>query len=121
MDRIVLHNMEFFAYHGFYDEEQKIGNKYSVSISLYLDLSKPGFSDKLKDTVSYEEVYKFVKKVMDKPTRLLENIANNISESILTNYNSITKVEVSVSKYNPPIGGVCERAEVVISKSRPHS
>lgn len=113
--------MEFFAYHGFYDEEQKIGNKYSVSITLSLDLSKPGLSDKLSDTVSYEEVYKVVKKIMEKPTRLLENIANNISEALFTTYNRIESSEISVSKYNPPIGGVCEKAEVIIARRSPFS
>lgn len=118
MDKIVLHNMEFFAYHGFYDEEQKIGNKYAVTITLLLDLSKPGLSDRLSDTVSYEDVYKYVKKIMDKPTRLLENIANNISEALFTNYTQIRNVEISVSKYNPPIGGVCEKAEIIIYRTR---
>lgn len=111
--------MEFFAYHGFYDEEQKIGNKYSVTITLCLDLSKPGLSDKLSDTVSYEEVYKVVKKIMENPTRLLENIANNISEALFTTYQQIESSEISVSKYNPPIGGVCEKAEVIIARQSP--
>ena len=119
MDKIILHNMEFFAYHGFYDEEQKIGNKYAVSLTLYLDLSKPGYSDKLMDTVSYEEVYSLVKKVMEKPTRLLENIANKISDTILHTYPKVMQADVSVSKYNPPIGGVCEKAEIVIIRQRP--
>lgn len=110
--------MEFFAYHGFYDEEQKIGNKYSVSVSLNVDLSKPGQSDKLSDTVSYEEVYKVVKKIMEQPSRLLESIANNISERILSAYGAVISTEVKVSKYNPPIGGVCEKAEVLIYRDR---
>ncbi|RZK29989.1 MAG: dihydroneopterin aldolase, partial [Hymenobacter sp.] len=32
MGQIALEGLEFFAFHGYYDEEQKIGNKYGVDI-----------------------------------------------------------------------------------------
>ncbi len=110
--------MEFFAHHGFYDEEQKIGNKYAVSVTLYLDLKTSGTSDKLSDTVSYEDVYKTVRSVMNKPSRLLETIAESIAFQLLDSYKLLHKCKISVSKFNPPIGGICEKSEIQIVRSK---
>lgn len=115
MGLISLEGMEFFAYHGYYDEEQKIGNKYAIDLTIEADLSSAAESDKLRDTINYEELYQLVLQVMQKKHRLLEHVAHDIIEKIKTTYGSVKQVTVGVSKYNPPIGGICERAKVVIS------
>ncbi|WP_017732122.1 dihydroneopterin aldolase [Nafulsella turpanensis] len=118
MGKISLEGMEFFAYHGFYDEEQKIGNKYAVDVEVETDLSRAGKKDALAETVNYEELYKLIAKVMGKPARLLEAISYKIIEDIFAAFAAAHVVEVSISKFNPPIGGVCHRARVSIKKSR---
>ncbi|PKQ70362.1 dihydroneopterin aldolase [Raineya orbicola] len=115
---ISLEEMEFFAYHGFYEEEQKIGNKYSVDVYIEADVSKAVYSDKLADTLNYEAVYQIVAEEMQKPTRLLEHIAQRIIDSILQHFSMATKVSVAVSKFNPPVGGVCRKAKVFLQKNR---
>ncbi|MDX5443432.1 MAG: dihydroneopterin aldolase, partial [Hymenobacteraceae bacterium] len=47
MGQIALEGMEFFAFHGFYDEEQKIGNKYGVDLYIKTDLHAAAESDDL--------------------------------------------------------------------------
>jgi 7,8-dihydroneopterin aldolase/epimerase/oxygenase len=116
MGLISLEGMEFFAYHGYYDEEQKIGNKYSIDLTIEADLSNAAESDRLKDTINYEELYKLVLEVMLTKHRLLEHVAHDIIEKIKATFNSVQKVTVGVSKYNPPIGGICERAKVLITQ-----
>jgi 7,8-dihydroneopterin aldolase/epimerase/oxygenase len=111
---ISLEGLEFFAYHGFYDEEQKIGNKYAVDIIVYADFSEAARRDKLSATVNYEELYKITAAVMQRPARLLEHIAHNLITDIKKRYPSVDSVEVSVSKFNPPIGGVCHRARITL-------
>ncbi len=115
---ISLEEMEFFAYHGFYEEEQKIGNKYSVDVHIEADVSKAVYSDKLADTLNYESVYQIVVEEMQRPTRLLEHLAQRIIDSILQKFFIAEKVSVSVSKFNPPVGGVCRKAKVFLQKSR---
>jgi 7,8-dihydroneopterin aldolase/epimerase/oxygenase len=116
MGQIALEGMEFFAYHGHFDEEQKIGNKYSIDVFIDSDLSQPANSDNLKDTVNYGEVYEIVKAVMFKKHRLLEHVGQEIIEAIKLKFKTIEKVKVTVSKYNPPIGGVCEKAKVSLEE-----
>ncbi len=114
MGMIALEGMEFFAYHGFYKEEQKIGNKYAIDLRIYTDLNDAAMSDDLKQTINYETVYTLVKKVMSQKHKLLEHVGYAIINSVRESFPDVDQVEISVSKFNPPIGGVCERARVVL-------
>ncbi len=115
MGVIALEGIEFFAYHGFYDEEQKIGNKYSIDISITTDLELAAELDKLEFTINYEVVYQIIARVMREKHRLLEHIAYEIIQSVKKEFPTIQSVTVHVSKYNPPIGGVCERSKVTLT------
>ncbi|MCP9770327.1 dihydroneopterin aldolase [Lacihabitans sp. LS3-19] len=117
MDQIALEGMEFFAYHGHFDEEQKIGNKYSIDVFLDTDLSTAATTDKLKDTINYGDIYAIVKLVMSKKHRLLEHVGHEIIDAIKLQFSGINKITVEVSKFNPPIGGVCHRAKVKLQES----
>lgn len=116
MGTISLEGLEFFSYHGFYDEEQKIGNKYSVDIVVTADFSEAARRDRLSATVNYEDLYLITANVMQQSARLLEHIAHRIIQEIRTKYPDLETVEVSVSKFNPPIGGVCQRAKITLKE-----
>jgi dihydroneopterin aldolase len=118
MGRVALEGLEFFAYHGFYDEEQKIGNKYAVDVAVETDLSEAAKRDALGATVNYEELYRLVAEIMGTSTRLLETLCLRIIRAVFRQFPSVDEVEVSMSKFNPPIGGVCRRAVVTIRKNR---
>ncbi|MBP6385288.1 MAG: dihydroneopterin aldolase [Pseudarcicella sp.] len=115
MGKIALEGMEFFAYHGVSDEEQKIGNKYQVDVELDCDINAAAVSDDLKYTINYAEVYLIVDRIMAKKTRLLEHIAFNIIEEIKQQFQQVDSVTVEVSKFNPPLGGICARSKITLS------
>jgi dihydroneopterin aldolase len=115
---ISLEGIEFFAYHGFYTEERKIGNKYQIDLALTADLGNSSTTDDLSETVDYEQVYKIIKREIEIPTKLLETIAHRILEGLMNSYPQIISGEVSVSKFNPPVGGICRIAKVKIKKLR---
>ncbi|MEM9980905.1 MAG: dihydroneopterin aldolase [Bacteroidota bacterium] len=119
MGTIALENMEFFANHGYYIEEQKIGNRYSVDLYIQVDFSEAAQSDQLKGTINYEKLYQIVAEVMAIPTRLLEHIAQKVINTTLREFAAITHVKVSVAKHNPPIGGLCGLSKVVLEQERP--
>jgi dihydroneopterin aldolase len=116
MGQISLEGMEFFAYHGHFDEEQKIGNKYSIDVTIETDLSAPASTDSLKDTIDYGIIYNMVKEVMAEKHRLLEHVGYEIIASVKARFKEIEKIKVEVSKYNPPIGGVCLKAKVSLEE-----
>ena len=118
MGIISLEGMEFFAYHGHYDEEQKIGNKYGVDVHIYTDLLAAADSDSLQRTVNYEVVYKIVREEMQQPSRLLEHIAHRIISHLFREFPHVYTVKANIYKFNPPLGGICHRAMVALEEHR---
>lgn len=118
MGLVALDGLEFFAYHGYYDEEQKVGNKYAVDITVKADLKDAAQHDALQETVNYETLYEVVKKEMQIRSRLLEHIGYNIIQNVFAEFPSVEWVEISISKFNPPIGGVCKQARVTLKETR---
>ena len=121
MGIISLEGMLFFSHHGYYDEEQKVGNKYEVDINVKVDLSRPASNDKLQDTVNYEILYQIVNEEMKVPSRLLEHIAQRIIDRTFQSFSVVEEVNVKVSKFNPPVKGVCTRARVELTRGKPHT
>ena len=113
---ISLEGAEFFAYHGFYEEERKIGNRYGVDIFVSADVSAAATTDILSRTVNYEDLYAILRQEMQTPSHLLEHIAHRIIEQTYSKYPHIDWVEVSISKFNPPLGGICHRSRITIRK-----
>jgi 7,8-dihydroneopterin aldolase/epimerase/oxygenase len=109
---VSLEGLEFFAYHGVSDQERMIGNKYSVDVSVTTDITQAALHDDLSGTVDYSEIYTIVVGVMQTPTKLLEHIGYQIITEIKKRFLNIETVTVSVSKFNPPIGGVSTRSKI---------
>ena len=56
-DIIRLNNMIFYAYHGYYEAEQSLGQKFEVDAELTCDFSKAVTTDRLDKAVNYQEVF----------------------------------------------------------------
>ena len=119
-DRIVLNGLQFYGFHGVNPEERSLGQQFVVDLQAELDLSLPAASDRLEDTVSYTELYRAVKAVMEgEPRNLLESAAGAIVSRVLNEHPQIDAVRVRVHKPRPPIkGSVIEAAAVEIYRSR---
>jgi dihydroneopterin aldolase len=105
MGLIQIENMEFYAFHGHFREEQIVGNKFLVDLTLETEMSVASKSDNLKDAVNYQKAYQIVKVEMEKKSYLLENIAGRILDALYSEMTGIKKATVRVSKMNPPVGG----------------
>lgn len=116
--KVALEGLEFHAYHGVYPHERSSGNKFEVDIFVETEFEDTAFHDDLSGTINYEDLYSLVKSEMEKPSKLLETVCHAIAEKTLATFRSATNVEVKISKFNPPIGGVCRKASVVVSRSK---
>jgi 7,8-dihydroneopterin aldolase/epimerase/oxygenase len=112
MGKISLLGMEFFAHHGYYEEERQMGNTFTVDITLKAPFQQAATHDTLADTINYEEVYALVKHQMEQPSALLEHVADRIGRQVLEQFPSVVWVKVGVAKHNPPIGGKCHQARI---------
>lgn len=113
---IELLNMEFYSYHGCFEEERIIGNRFIVDFTAYTDITKASLSDDLKDALNYQELYNVIKKEMETKSHLLENVAMRILESSSKRFPSIKRAKVTVAKLNPPIGGKVGSSRVTMSR-----
>ncbi|HOW09477.1 MAG TPA: dihydroneopterin aldolase [Bacteroidales bacterium] len=116
MGLIQIENMEFYAFHGHYREEQIVGNKFIVDLTIETDMSIASKSDNLKDAVNYQKAYMIVKSEMGKKSYLLENIAGRILDALYSEMPGITRAKVKVSKMNPPMGGKIGSVSVIMER-----
>ena len=118
-DRIVLEGMRFYGFHGVNPEERVLGQEYLVDLAVEMDLVNAGTSDRLEDTVSYAQIYRAVRDVMEgEPRNLLEAAAQSIADRVFYEF-PIDSVSVRVKKPHPPIrGSVIENATVEITRRR---
>ena len=106
MDKIEIKDLEIFANHGVFEEEKKLGQKFLVSITLFLDVRNAGRTDDLRESIHYGEVSGMVNDWMCKHTfQLLESVAQGLCEEILLTYESsgLQEVEVTVKKPWAPV------------------
>jgi 7,8-dihydroneopterin aldolase/epimerase/oxygenase len=118
MGIIKLKNIRTFSYHGCLVEESKIGSNYRVDLEIKAELNTSAISDKLFDTVDYVHLNKIVIEEMAIRSELLEHVAKRIIDRTLTELKMVSKVLVSVSKMNPPIGGDVEEVSIILTKKR---
>ena len=116
MGLIQLENMEFYSYHGHYKEEQIVGSKFLVSLTIKTDLSIAAKTDSLKDTVNYHKAYQVVKNEMSKKSHLLENIASRILDALYSGFPEIDSATIKISKINPPVGGKVDCVTVILER-----
>lgn len=116
MGIIEIEGMEFYAYHGHFKEEQVVGNKFLVNISIETNCTIAGISDNLNDALDYQKVYTLIKEEMEKKSFLLENICSRILDKLYLQFNSIEKASIKVSKINPPMGGQIKKVSVTLTR-----
>jgi len=115
---IRIKNAVFYAYHGAMKEEQHIGGKFEADVDIYTDFSNAAENDDLSKTINYDEVYKFMNKIVhEKKYYLIESLATVITDEILKKFTGIEKIKVKVRKRSVPVGGVIDFVEAVVEKS----
>lgn len=70
-----------------------------------VDTERAERSDKLDDTVNYQDVYLLVKSEMEIKAKLLEHVGRRILDAVMQRYPEVTSAEIKISKMNPPLGG----------------
>ncbi|GEN57949.1 7,8-dihydroneopterin aldolase [Halolactibacillus alkaliphilus] len=119
MDKIFLNGLSFYAYHGALKEENILGQVFKVDLVLELDLAKAGENDDLSQTVHYGHVYETVKYIVEgEPLKLIEAVAEKVSEAVLKQFPQIKQLTVKLTKPTPPIPGHYDSVAVEIVRGR---
>jgi 7,8-dihydroneopterin aldolase/epimerase/oxygenase len=125
---IALEGMEFFAFHGYYAEEQLLGNDFVLDLWVQADAEKAAETDELYEepedeegegsanTVNYETLYLLCQVEMKKPTKLLEALVERMADRIEEYFDDISGLLIRLRKLHPPLGGRVDSAAVIASR-----
>lgn len=113
---IEIENMEFFAYHGCFEAEQIVGNKFIVYACLHYDCAQAAKSDSIQDALSYQTAYEIIAREMMKNSHLLENVVQRMIDALYKSFPQTKYVKIKVAKLNPPIGGKIGSTSVTLEK-----
>ena len=118
-DRIRIVDLEVFANHGVFPEENALGQKFVISADLYTDTRKAGKTDDLTDSVHYGEASAFISLYLKKHTfKLLESAAENLAEELLIKYPLLQEIRLEIKKPWAPIRQSLKTVSVEIRRGR---
>lgn len=117
MDKIHIKNLEVFANHGVFPEENALGQKFVISATLYTETREAGRTDELTKSIHYGEVSHFIKRYMEGHTfKLLETVVENLAEKMLLEIPRLQGVRLELKKPWAPIGLPLESVSVEIER-----
>lgn len=117
-DRIELTGIEVYAKHGVLDHEQETAQVFRVDVAAYIDLSAPGRSDDLSDSLDYSTLAMEIREVVGSEShKLIETVAASVAEAVLR-HDQVTKVVVTIHKPNAPLDLAFEDVSVTIERTR---
>jgi len=117
MDEIRIDNLEVYAYHGVFPEENEKGQPFFVNMVLYTDTRAAGLKDELSLSTHYGEVCHFVTSWMQEHTcKLIETVAENVAKEVLLHFPLIRELDVEMRKPQAPIGLPFESVSVKIRR-----
>jgi len=95
---VSLKEVKFYAMHGYYPEEKKMGNQFLVNLDCTFEQIDERF-------VNYEHLFKVVKEVFLKqePVDFMETLAQQIIDQVKVEYTFLNQIKCEITKQAPPI------------------
>jgi dihydroneopterin aldolase len=117
VDRILLEGMSFRGRHGVRPAEREQAQEFKVTVEVDCDLSEPGLTDRIEDTVDYRRIRTIVKDVIEgESQKLLETLAARIAAGVLE-LPRVAEVSVRIAK-RPESMQPIDAAAVRITRTR---
>ena len=118
MDKMYIKDLEIYANHGVFQEEKTLGQRFLISLELFISLREAGTTDDITKTVHYGDLCNLVEKEFKKESYdLLEKATEKLAEIILLEYDLVQRVKVTIKKPWAPIGKPLRYAAVEIDRS----
>jgi 7,8-dihydroneopterin aldolase/epimerase/oxygenase len=118
-DRIFLTRLSVFAHHGVFPEEERLGQRFLISVEGQLDLTAAGQNDDYLKSVDYAALAQCVQNYATAHRfQTLEGLAHALSQQILAAFSALTCVTIRVEKPHAPMPFSFESVGVEITRSR---
>ena len=115
---ILLRRVRVYARHGVAPQERLTGAYFYVDMAVDTDFSAAMRTDKLDGTVSYADLFQCIKEEMAVPSLLVEHVAGRILERVFRDFPAVSRIRLTLTKENPPMGADCREAGVEIEAER---
>ena len=118
-DRVFVTGLALHAFHGVMEHEASVGQTFKLDLVLDIDLAPASRSDKLVDTVGYDQVVDVASKAFcGSRHRLVEAAAGAVADAVLTAFAAVKSLRVTVHKPHAPIAATFDDVGVTITRSR---
>lgn len=98
MDYLTIENLSVRGMHGHYEHERRVEQEFVVSMKVGFDAHEAGKSDKLDDTIDYDQLRMITEEVFKgEPHYLLESLAQVIADRILSE-TPAREITISIQK-----------------------
>lgn len=117
MDEIRIENLEIYANHGVFPEENEVGQPFFINVKLYTDTRKAGLLDELAFSTHYGEVSELCYHFMRENTfQLIETVAERLAKEILLKFPLLHGIQLEIRKPYAPIRLPFESVSVCIER-----
>ncbi len=113
MAKVALTGMKFYAFHGYYAFERRVGDYFELNVEVDIQMDEDP-DEKIDQTLDYELIYQVSENYMMKKYLLMESLAYDIARELKSTDTRVNQVCVELSKLNPRVGGKADRATVTI-------
>ena len=116
MDSIRINDLKIPARHGVYDFENSKDGTFEIDLELFCNLKEAGVSDRLVDTLDYQDIISFtIEEFTKKRYKLVEAVAESVCRRLLKEF-QIRKVVIRVRKPHAPIKADFKNVEVELTR-----
>ena len=113
---IRMKNCAFFARHGVFDEEERLGQRFYVDAELEVDAGAALDADSMPSTVDYGAAFAEIEKIVTGKRRfLIEALACDVARALCEKFPRIARATITVRKPHAPVPGVLDHVEVTVS------
>lgn len=117
VDQIIIENLQVYAYHGVYREENEKGQNFYISAVLETDTRQAGILDDLGLSTNYGEVCMFLNSFVKEHTyKLIETVAERTAEALLLRFPLVGRVTLEIRKPEAPVKLPFESVSVKITR-----
>ena len=103
-DQIRIEELEVYAHHGVYPEENEKGQHFYVNATLYANTRPAGMADDLRLSTNYGEVCQFITEFMQQHTfQLIETVVEWTAYEVLQQFPLVQGLDLEIRKPEAPI------------------
>src|SRR5699024_7299636 len=78
--KIILNQLSFYGYHGLFQEEKQLGQRFLVDATLNVSLKQAGKTDEMQQSIDYGAAFTLIEQVVTgDPKNLIEAVAEEIA------------------------------------------